>query len=91
MGSYNYLGFAENVGTCADAAVEATQMYGAGVGSTRCEIGKKEFYFRGLQWIVIAFKCASFLMNQRVPPSFVCSSFRILQKHSGGFEELKDE
>lgn len=41
MGSYNYLGFAENTGACADAAVESTQKYGAGVGSTRCEIGKR--------------------------------------------------
>lgn len=40
MGSYNYLGFAENSGTCADAALESTQKYGVGVGSTRCEIGK---------------------------------------------------
>lgn len=41
MGSYNYLGFAEKTGACADAAVESTQKYGAGVGSTRCEIGKQ--------------------------------------------------
>lgn len=41
MGSYNYLGFAENTGACADAAVETTRKYGAGVGSTRCEIGKQ--------------------------------------------------
>lgn len=40
MGSYNYLGFAENVGACADAAVESTQKYGVGVSSTRCEMGK---------------------------------------------------
>lgn len=40
MGSYNYLGFAENTGACADAALEVTKMYGAGVGSTRCEMGK---------------------------------------------------
>lgn len=40
MGSYNYLGFAENTGACADAALESTHKYGAGVGSTRCEIGK---------------------------------------------------
>lgn len=40
MGSYNYLGFAENTGACADAAIEATQKYGAGVSSTRCEMGK---------------------------------------------------
>lgn len=42
MGSYNYLGFAENTGACADAAVEVTNKYGGGVGSTRCEMGKDE-------------------------------------------------
>lgn len=40
MGSYNYLGFAENTGACADAAIESTQKYGVGVASTRCEMGK---------------------------------------------------
>lgn len=40
MGSYNYLGFAENTGPCADAAVESTTKYGAGVSSTRSEMGK---------------------------------------------------
>ncbi|KAI2651714.1 Serine palmitoyltransferase 2 [Labeo rohita] len=39
MGSYNYLGFAENTGTCADAASECTVKYGVGVSSTRQEIG----------------------------------------------------
>lgn len=42
MGSYNYLGFAENTGACADAAVEVTHKYGVGVGSTRCEMGKSQ-------------------------------------------------
>lgn len=40
MGSYNYLGFAENTGACADTAVECTRKYGAGVSSTRSEMGK---------------------------------------------------
>ncbi|XP_029903296.1 serine palmitoyltransferase 2b [Myripristis murdjan] len=44
MGSYNYLGFAENTGTCADAAVEATHKYGVGVGSTRYEIGNLDIH-----------------------------------------------
>lgn len=44
MGSYNYLGFAENVGACADAAVDVTKKYGSGVGSTRCEIGKNQMF-----------------------------------------------
>ncbi|XP_072535764.1 serine palmitoyltransferase 2b [Salminus brasiliensis] len=39
MGSYNYLGFAENSGTCADAAAEATVKYGVGVSGTRHELG----------------------------------------------------
>ncbi|XP_012671022.1 serine palmitoyltransferase 2b [Clupea harengus] len=39
MGSYNYLGFAENTGMCADAATEATLQYGVGVTSTRQEMG----------------------------------------------------
>lgn len=40
MGSYNYLGFAENTGACAGAAIETTHTYGVGVASTRCEIGE---------------------------------------------------
>ena len=39
MGSYNYLGFAENEGYCADQAEEATKHYGVGVASTRQEMG----------------------------------------------------
>lgn len=39
LGSYNYLGFAENTGPCADAAAEVTIQYGVGVASTRQEIG----------------------------------------------------
>ncbi|XP_012692304.1 serine palmitoyltransferase 2 [Clupea harengus] len=39
MGSYNYLGFAENTGMCAEAAATVTQEYGVGVGSTRQEMG----------------------------------------------------
>uniref|UniRef100_A0A3Q4HM19 Serine palmitoyltransferase, long chain base subunit 2b n=1 Tax=Neolamprologus brichardi TaxID=32507 RepID=A0A3Q4HM19_NEOBR len=44
MGSYNYLGFAENTGACADAALEVTKMYGVGVGSTRCEMGNLDIH-----------------------------------------------
>uniref|UniRef100_A0A8C5I3P3 serine C-palmitoyltransferase n=1 Tax=Gouania willdenowi TaxID=441366 RepID=A0A8C5I3P3_GOUWI len=44
LGSYNYLGFAENKGPCADAAIEATQAYGVGVGSTRCEMGNLDIH-----------------------------------------------
>ncbi|XP_036406007.1 serine palmitoyltransferase 2-like [Megalops cyprinoides] len=39
LGSYNYLGFAENSGPCADAAAEVTMQYGVGVSGTRQEMG----------------------------------------------------
>ncbi|XP_075387200.1 serine palmitoyltransferase 2 isoform X2 [Tenrec ecaudatus] len=39
MGSYNYLGFAQNTGSCQEAASEALKEYGVGVCSTRQEIG----------------------------------------------------
>ena len=39
LGSYNYLGFAENTGPCADAAYQCTLQYGAGTSSPRRELG----------------------------------------------------
>lgn len=40
MGSYNYLGFAQKSGTCQEAAAKVLSQYGAGVCSTRQEMGK---------------------------------------------------
>ncbi|KAE8586112.1 hypothetical protein XENTR_v10021555 [Xenopus tropicalis] len=42
MGSYNYLGFAQNTGFCADASAKSLNQYGAGMCSTRQEIGNME-------------------------------------------------
>ncbi|XP_064006707.1 serine palmitoyltransferase 2 isoform X5 [Pogoniulus pusillus] len=39
MGSYNYLGFAQKSGTCQEAAAKVLSQYGAGVCSTRQEMG----------------------------------------------------
>lgn len=39
MGSYNYLGFAQPQGPCADASEKVTKKYGLGVCSSRHEIG----------------------------------------------------
>lgn len=39
LGSYNYLGFAENTGPCADAAAAVAMKYGVGVASSRQEMG----------------------------------------------------
>lgn len=40
LGSYNYLGFAENVGPCAEAAEESVQKFGLAGCSSRHEYGK---------------------------------------------------
>ncbi len=40
LSSYNYLGFAESTGPCAEAATEATYKYGAGSCSTRRDLGR---------------------------------------------------
>lgn len=53
MGSYNYLGFAENTGACADAATRSTQKYGLGVGSTRCEMGEGQSLLHSLSKVTI--------------------------------------
>uniref|UniRef100_A0A0E9PT59 Aminotransferase class I/classII domain-containing protein n=1 Tax=Anguilla anguilla TaxID=7936 RepID=A0A0E9PT59_ANGAN len=39
LGSYNYLGFAENTGRCSEAAAEVTKSTELGVSSTRQEMG----------------------------------------------------
>ena len=41
LGSYNYLGFAENSGHCAEAAIESLYLYGAGTNSSRTDLGNK--------------------------------------------------
>ncbi|XP_002734812.1 serine palmitoyltransferase 2-like [Saccoglossus kowalevskii] len=44
LGSYNYLGFAEDSGTCAEASQETLIKYGAGVCSTRQELGNLDIH-----------------------------------------------
>ncbi|ELT92284.1 hypothetical protein CAPTEDRAFT_203947 [Capitella teleta] len=44
MGSFNYLGFADNKGPCADASEEATRKFGCAVASTRHEIGNMRIH-----------------------------------------------
>ena len=39
LGSYNYLGFAQTTGPCADAAIEAIYDYGVGSNSARRDYG----------------------------------------------------
>ena len=42
LASYNYLGFAENSGPCADAAEQAVREYGIAGCSSRHEYGESE-------------------------------------------------
>lgn len=39
LGSYNYLGFAENSGPCAEAAIQSVHDYGVSTGATRLQYG----------------------------------------------------
>ena len=56
LGSYNYLGFAETTGPCADAAIDAIHQYGAGNCSPRRELGNIGIllgYYWGYYWDTI--------------------------------------
>ncbi|GAB6031790.1 serine palmitoyltransferase, long chain base subunit [Chamberlinius hualienensis] len=44
MGSYNYLGFAENSGPCTDAAQEITEKYSCGTCSPRSDLGTLDIH-----------------------------------------------
>jgi serine palmitoyltransferase len=39
LGSYNYLGFAENEGPCTDAVEQAVYDFGTSLGTSRLEFG----------------------------------------------------
>lgn len=40
LGSYNYLGFAEASGKCAEESIETLKKFGCATCSTRLELGK---------------------------------------------------
>ncbi len=43
LGSYNYLGFAENRGLCSEQAISAIEKYGVTTSSTPQELGSQEY------------------------------------------------
>jgi hypothetical protein len=43
LGSYNYLGFAENTGPCAEQSIEAIRKYGISSCSSRTELGLSQY------------------------------------------------
>jgi len=43
LGSYNYLGFAENSGPCSEQAIKSIKEYGVSTCSTRHELGTQKY------------------------------------------------
>ncbi|CAF3789061.1 unnamed protein product [Adineta steineri] len=43
LGSYNYLGFAENQGPCSEQAIKSIEKYGVSICSTRHEVGNQRY------------------------------------------------
>ncbi|CAF1514754.1 unnamed protein product, partial [Adineta ricciae] len=43
LGSYNYLGFAENSGPCSNQAIKSIEKYGLTTSSTRHELGTQKY------------------------------------------------
>ncbi|CAF2151067.1 unnamed protein product [Rotaria magnacalcarata] len=43
LGSYNYLGFAENQGPCSEQAIKSIEKYGVTTSSTRHELGNQQY------------------------------------------------
>ena len=46
LGSYNYLGFAENRGLCAERTIAAARKYGVGVCGSRQDVGNQDIHER---------------------------------------------
>jgi serine palmitoyltransferase len=46
LSSYNYLGFAQNTGPCADAVETTVNKYGISVSSARMDSGTSDLHFR---------------------------------------------
>lgn len=44
LGSYNYLGFAENAGTCIDHVIDAVNAYGVGPAGRKIEVGTMDLH-----------------------------------------------
>lgn len=48
LGSYNYLGFAQNKGPCAEDSIESIHKYGLAISSPRRELGKNFLSYKML-------------------------------------------
>ena len=71
MGSYNYLGFANTSGPCADEAAKATCNYGLGTCSSRHELGAVllicVIFSRSVHSIIIEMLICNNMKIQQIP------------------------
>ncbi|XP_029453527.1 serine palmitoyltransferase 2 [Rhinatrema bivittatum] len=88
MGSYNYLGFAQNTGVCEEAAATVLRKYGAGVCSTRQEMGNLDKHVE-LEKLVARFLGVEAAMTYGM--GFATNSMNIPALVSKGCLILSDE
>ncbi|XP_059142148.1 serine palmitoyltransferase 2-like isoform X1 [Physella acuta] len=88
FGSYNYLGFAENNGPCADAVHETTNSYGVGVCASRQEMGYLDVH-RELDELVAEYLGVEAAIT--VPMGFATNSMNMPSLVSKGSLILSDE
>lgn len=88
MGSYNYLGFAENHGPCAEASIAASQQYGLGTCGSRQELGTLDIHKR-LETLVAEFLGTESAMTFGM--GFATNSMNIPTLVSKGCMILSDE
>ncbi|BFZ07191.1 hypothetical protein BsWGS_10230 [Bradybaena similaris] len=88
FGSYNYLGFAENTGPCADHVEKITKQYGVGVCATRQEMGYLDIH-RQLDELVAEYLGVEAAIT--VPMGFATNSMNMPALVSQGCLILSDE
>eukprot|EP00126_Sphaerothecum_destruens_P012282 Sdes_comp21052_c0_seq1m19741 len=85
LGSYNYLGFAENSGPCAEYAKQCVNDYSSATASSRCEVGTQDIHLRLESYVAKYLKKESamvfgmgFATNSTNIPAFVQSGDLII-------------
>lgn len=64
LGSYNYLGFSQNEGPCADAVEDIVNKYGVGTCASRQEMGTA-WFFKDSLWSPIKIQGYMFVFNPK--------------------------
>lgn len=87
LGSYNYLGFAENSGVCAQAAINSIKTHSISVSSPRTELGKNFFSSRRDKSSRSSFSLVFFLINDIEYNSFMLMRVNSIGEFSIFFSE----